>query len=95
MFIYNSVPHKTPAVATIVAIVGALLTLWLRGNPWRYGTLVGLQVFVAILTALAFPVMEMILEQIVQEKMRKVGEKVRAHSERLEAYYSSNTNNKK
>ena len=32
---------------------------------------------------MAFPIMEMILESIVEEKMRKVGEKVRMHDERM------------
>jgi len=32
----------------------------------------------AILAVLAFPVMEMIIEEIIKEKMIKVGEKVRA-----------------
>lgn len=77
----------------IMAAVSFLLTLWLRGNPWKYATLVGLEAFVAIVAALAFPVMEMILEQILNEKMRRVGEKVRAHSERLEAYYKMKESN--
>lgn len=68
-------------------MVALFLTLWLRGNAWKYATLVGLELFVAVVAALAFPIMEMILEQILNEKMRKVGEKVRAHSERLESYY--------
>jgi hypothetical protein len=89
MFLYNSVPQKSPIIVTITAVVSFLLALWLRGNPWKYLTLVGLEVFVAVVAALAFPVMEMILEQILNEKMRRVGEKLRAHSERLEAYYKN------
>lgn len=89
MFTYNSVPHKSPHVALGVAVVAFLLTLWLRGNPWKYATVVALEAFVAILAALAFPILEMILEQILNDKMRKVGEKIRAHSERLEAYYNN------
>jgi len=88
MFVYNSIPEKSSTMATVVAVVSTLLTLWLRGNLWKYATLLGLEVFVAIIAALAFPIMEMILEQILNEKMRKVGEKVRAHSQRLEAYHS-------
>lgn len=87
MFTYNSVPQKSRYIALGVAVVALFLTLWLRGNAWKYATLVGLELFVAVVAALAFPIMEMILEQILNEKMRKVGEKVRAHSERLESYY--------
>lgn len=36
-----------------------------------------------MLVVLAFPIMEMILESIVEEKMRKVGEKIRAHDVRM------------
>ena len=32
---------------------------------------------------LIFPIMEMILESIVEEKMRKVGEKIRQHDRRM------------
>mmetsp|Transcript_22708 Transcript_22708/g.37575 ORF Transcript_22708/g.37575 Transcript_22708/m.37575 type:complete len:329 (-) Transcript_22708:157-1143(-) len=93
MFLWNSVPQKTPIMAALTAVVSILLTLWLRGNPWKYATVLGLEVFVAIVAALAFPIMEMILEQILNEKMRRVGEKVRAHSERLESYYKKRETN--
>mmetsp|Transcript_32740 Transcript_32740/g.48483 ORF Transcript_32740/g.48483 Transcript_32740/m.48483 type:complete len:340 (+) Transcript_32740:182-1201(+) len=88
MFVYNSIPEKSSILSSVVAFVATLLTLWLRGNVWKYVTLVGLEVFVAVVAALAFPVMEMILEQILNEKLRKVGEKVRAHSIRLDLYYN-------
>jgi hypothetical protein len=87
MFTYNSVPHRSSHLAVGVAVFATLLTLWLRGNVWKYIIIVALEAFVAILAALAFPVMEMILEQILNDKLRRVGEKVRAHSERLEAFY--------
>ena len=60
-----------------------LLSLWLRGRFWRYATLLGFEGVIALLVVLAFPVMEMILESIVEEKMRKVGEKIRAHDARM------------
>lgn len=87
MFVYNSIPEKSSLLSSVVAFVATLLTLWLRGNAWKYVTLMGLEVFVAVVAALAFPIMEMILEQILNEKLRKVGEKVRAHSIRLDLYY--------
>ena len=37
-----------------------------------------MEAIVAILAVLAFPVMEMIIEEIIKEKMIKVGEKIRA-----------------
>lgn len=94
MFTYNSLQHhNSPYLAMGVAFVAFLLTLWLRGNPWKYATVVALEALLALLAALAFPIMEMILEQILHDKLRRVGDKVRAHAERLEAYYHANSKN--
>ncbi|KAI2513285.1 hypothetical protein MHU86_1056 [Fragilaria crotonensis] len=92
MFTYNSLQqYNSPYLAVGVALVAFLLTLWLRGNPWKYATAVALEALLALLAALAFPIMEMILEQILHDKLRRVGDKVRAHAERLEAYYHANS----
>jgi glucan phosphoethanolaminetransferase (alkaline phosphatase superfamily) len=91
MFTYNSFSTKTTAAVLIgIAVAALLITLWLRGMFWRYATIVGLEAFLAIVIALAFPLMEMVLEEIVKDKLRKVGEQVRAHAKRTEAYYASN-----
>lgn len=92
MFTYNSLQqYNSPYLAVGVALVAFLLTLWLRGNPWKYATAVALEALLALLAAMAFPIMEMILEQILHDKLRRVGDKVRAHAERLEAYYHANS----
>ncbi|KAL7444720.1 hypothetical protein ACHAXM_010928 [Skeletonema potamos] len=74
---------RTPALLGLFTSISAIFTLWLRGQFWRYATLIGFQGVIALLVVLAFPIMEMILEQIVEEKMKKVGEKIRAHDARL------------
>ena len=82
-FITNSL-EKTPRPVLFICIVlSLLLSLWLRGRFWRYATLLGFEGIIALLVVLAFPIMEMILESIVEEKMRKVGEKIRAHDCRM------------
>lgn len=90
MFTYNSLPpQNSPAIFLIIAAVMSALTLWLRGDLWKYLTLLALQVILAIILALIFPIMEMLLEAILNEKLRKVGEKVRAQNARMEAYYKA------
>ena len=82
-FIINSLEQKPAVIVAMVSIPSALLSLWLRGRFWRYATILGFEGILALLVVLAFPIMEMILESIVEEKMRKVGEKIRAHDVRM------------
>lgn len=82
-FMSNSVEKRSSALVVAFIIISSLLSLWLRGQFWRYATMLGFQGAIALLVVMAFPVMEMVLEEIVQEKMRKVGEKIRAHDARV------------
>lgn len=84
LFITNSFEGLlTRTILALFSILSLLLTLWLRGRFWRYATILGFEGIIALLVVMAFPIMEMILESIVEEKMRKVGEKVRLHDERM------------
>jgi cation transport ATPase len=83
LFLANSFEKRSPALLALFTTISGCFTLWLRGQFWRYATLLGFQGVIALLVVLAFPIMEMILEQIVEEKMKKVGEKIRAHDARL------------
>ena len=92
MFLVNSVPvprgrvlHPLPAVA-LFALGSLLVSLLLRGRFWRYSALVAFEAVLAFLAVLIFPIMEMILEEIMNEKLRKIGEQVRAHARRMDAY---------
>jgi len=82
-FITNSLEQTPRPVLFICIVLSLLLSLWLRGRFWRYATLLGFEGIIALLVVLAFPIMEMILESIVEEKMRKVGEKIRQHDCRM------------
>lgn len=93
MFTYNSIGPTAvvpPAVlAGGIGIFSALCALWFRGKFWNYAIVIGFELFLAIFIAMAFPIMEMVLEAVINDKLKKVGEKVRAHHEHLEKYYSS------
>ena len=101
MFTYNSVsgtelPSTIPLqfILVVIGIFSSIAALWFRGKFWNYAIVIGLELFLAIFIAMAFPIMEMILEAVLNEKLKKVGEKVRAHHQHLERYYSNSSNNK-
>jgi len=86
LFIFSSLPpaasFTTPiATKTLVALCSLpsfIMAFILKGKFYRYVVLIIMEAIVAILAVLAFPVMEMIIEEIIKEKMIKVGEKIRA-----------------
>jgi uncharacterized membrane protein YgcG len=82
----NGTTSNRPSTAATVGIIilSSLVTLWLRGKFWRYGTIVFIELGFALVAVLAFPMMEMVLEEIMKEKMKKVGEKVRIYAKSLE-----------
>jgi len=91
-FTYNSVPAsvpKTPVALSLIVAFAASSSLWFRGYAWNYGVVVGFEAFLALAAAMAFPIVEFILETILNEKLRKVGDRVRAHHDVLEAYYKA------
>jgi len=93
MFTLNSIgsatASKSPPIYLGTAVFSSVSALWFRGKFWNYAIVVGLEAFLAIFIAMTFPIMEMVLEAILNDKLRKVGDKVRAHHEHLERYYQS------
>jgi hypothetical protein len=90
MFTFNSISFaKSPLVLGVLAVFSCLAALWFRGQLWNYVIVLVLEGFAALFVALAFPVMELILEAVLNEKLKKVGDKVRAHHRQLEAYYAA------
>ena len=95
IFIYNSIPmdqfspalHRPIVAASVV--VGVLAALWFRGSFWNYAFVILLEGLLALFIAVAFPIFEMLLEAVVNEKLKKVGEKVRQHHSLMEKYYSA------
>ena len=93
MFIFNSIGGSLPGLGLplygAIAIFSILMSLWIRGRFWTYVSILVFQLVLLLLTLMAFPVIEMMLETILNEKLRKVGDKVRAHQKHLEAYYAN------
>jgi hypothetical protein len=94
VFTYNSATllPKTPLVVSGIALFAGIAALWLQGSWWRYAIAVGMQVAVALVLGIAFPVVEMFLDAILNEKLKKVGDRVRAHHEVVEEYYRTKLN---
>jgi hypothetical protein len=90
MFLYNSLSflplHNALVLAALVAF-SLLSALWFRGNWWNYAVFIGLIVLFAVIVALAFPIMELLFEAILNEKLKKVGDKVRHHHQILQNHY--------
>jgi hypothetical protein len=101
MFIYNSLTNleqfsvalRKPIMGVIV-VVGSLTALWFRGKFWNYVLVICLEGLVALFIAVVFPIFEMILEAVLNEKLKKVGDKVRHHHIQMERYYSTKMSKK-
>jgi len=91
MFTYNSMETKpslsNPLYFGSILIFGILSALWFRGKFRNYLIVMGLELFFAIFIAVSFPVFEMILEAILNDKLKKVGDKIRAQHNAMELYY--------
>ena len=95
LFTLNSVeaiPRNAIGIGALSVLAG-LLALWFRGKFWNYSMVIAFEAFMAIFVALAFPVMEMVLEAVLNEKLKKVGEKIRAHHRQMQAHYADKVNN--
>lgn len=66
-----------------------LIGLYIRGKGWRYLTFLAVELGCALVAVLVFPIMEMIMETLVDEKMKKVGERVRLYSKVMEENYQN------
>ncbi len=84
IFICNSFFLTTPRAIAGASIGSAIIAFFLHGRVWRYVMAELFFGMLLILAALVFPILEMILEEIIRDKMSKVGEKIRAHSLRIE-----------
>lgn len=97
MFTYNSIEVKpsmsNPMYLGAILAFGILAALWFRGKFWNYAIVVGLEIFLAIFIAVSFPVFEMILEAILNDKLKKVGDKIRAQHKFMERYYQERSGN--
>ncbi|KAL7558521.1 hypothetical protein ACA910_008115 [Epithemia clementina (nom. ined.)] len=97
LFSYNSLINAPWNIFSysLLAVAAGLLALWFRGKFYNYLTALVLEVILAVLIAMAFPIMELVLEAILNEKLKKVGEKIRSHHRQLEQYYLDKYQNRK
>jgi len=91
IFILNSITQNGTAatrpsiVATIgFAVISMICCLVIRGKIFRYGMVLLMELGLALVVIVTFPMMEMLMEEIMKEKLKKVGEKVRAYTKTLE-----------
>ncbi|CAB9508560.1 DnaJ central domain [Seminavis robusta] len=92
IFIFNSIGASLPLGMPLyggIAVFSILVSLWIRGRFWTYVSILIFEALLLLFVVMAFPVMEMVLETILNEKLRKVGDKVRVHQRQLEAYYAN------
>lgn len=98
MFIYNSLlptQQQNILVKAAVTVFSLLTALWFRGKFWNYVIVIGFELFLALFIAVSFPIFEMILEAILNDKLKKVGDKVRAQHAYMERHYQQQVASKK
>ena len=83
-FMYNAITPKQNTGKIAIIIFAPIATYIIGGSVWRYGTIVLCEAIVSLILIVTFPMMEMILEEIINDKLRKVGEKIRAHALRVD-----------
>jgi hypothetical protein len=92
-FTFNSVATSLPSLGlllvAVIFVFASLMALWFRGSVWNYAIVIGFEAILAFLIAMAFPILEFVLETILNEKLKRVGDKVRAHHKALDAYYQA------
>lgn len=99
IFCYNSLVAALLAGGVIfyvgVSLFSILAALWCRGSMWNYGVVLGIVAVLAVVVALLFPMIELLLDAILNEKLKKVGEKVRQQHILIKNYYEAKETNKK
>jgi len=85
-FTYNAIPidYRTSRVLFMLFIFLSFISLFTKGNPYHYVKLILFQLILALIIMIFFPILELVVEEIVKEKMGKVGEKLRDHLSRME-----------
>jgi len=85
-FIQNAIPfdYRTSRVLIILFIFLSFISLYTKGNPYQYIKLILSQLILAVVILIFSPVLELVVEEIVKEKMGKVGERLRSHLSRME-----------
>jgi len=77
--------RPSPAAHVGYTALSTIACVWIRGRLLRYGIIVVLELLIlGLLAGLTFPSMEVVHEDIMREKLTKIGEKVRVYATILE-----------
>lgn len=95
MFCYNSLGVYFAGQVTLfilgTTVFSILSALWFRGRLWNYFVVVIIVAVCAVVMAFLFPMIELLLDAILNEKMKKVGEKIRLQHKMLREHYAKNS----
>jgi hypothetical protein len=104
MFIYNSIPvdwivqqsqndtRIFGIITCMILLFSSIVSLCLHGAIWNYIIVLGMIIGLGLLVALTFPLMELVLETILNEKLKLIGEKIRIHHTFMKTYYENKYN---
>jgi len=68
----------------IAAVVSSIFSLILKGRFWRYLLLLTFEGVILLVAIILMPVLEMVVDELVNAKLMRYGEKLRSHVKRLE-----------
>ena len=93
-FLNSMLPTQTgsPGIMMACLIASTLMAWFLKGKFWRYAIILSIEAGLALIAVLAFPIMEMIFEEIMNEKLRKIGDKIRVQFKRMQELQSQKDN---
>ena len=61
-------------------VLFGLIALYIRGKGWRYLGCLSIELGCALIAVIVFPMMEMVMETLMDEKLKKVGERARSEA---------------
>ena len=94
LLLNSMLPTQTgsPGIMMACLIASTLMACFLKGKFWRYAIILSIEAGLALIAVVAFPIMEMIFEEIMNEKLRKIGDKIRVQFKRIQELQSQNNN---
>ena len=93
-FLNSMLPTQkgSPGIMMKCLIASTLMAWFLKGNFWRYAIILSIEAGLALTVVIVFPIMEMIFEEIMNEKLRKIGDKIRVQFKRMQELQSQKDN---
>uniref|UniRef100_A0A7S1BCF7 J domain-containing protein n=1 Tax=Corethron hystrix TaxID=216773 RepID=A0A7S1BCF7_9STRA len=78
----GEISHTKPYIL-IATITSSIFSFILKGRFWRYVVLLTFEGVILLLATILMPVLEMIVDELVNAKLSKYGEKIRNHAKNL------------